>query len=166
MATKRTAKRTRYTDEFRATAVASAIAAGYPSVKGALSHAAADMGIAHQLLRNWVTSQQNPPPQDMLQAKKKELRDLFLDEIYEAAGLFGSKRKDASYSQLVVASATLYDKIRLIDNLPTEIIGVTIQFAELAKRKGVNPGNVIQNAIDEMLAMPDADMLTTGSGVN
>lgn len=134
MATKRktTAKRTRYTDEFRATAVASAIAAGYPSVKGALSHAAASLGIAHQLLRNWITSQQNPPPQEMLQEKKQDLRDLFMDEIYAAAGLFGSKRGNASYSQLVLAIATMYDKVRLIDNMPTVIIAAMGELTETA----------------------------------
>lgn len=132
MATKRKATHKRYTDEFRATSVAAAIANGYPSIKGALSRTAAMLGIPHQLLRNWIVGQQNPPPQDLLQVKKKDLRDLFMDEIYEAAGNMPGKRGAASYSQLVLAVATLYDKVRLIDNLPTIILGNTAVLTELA----------------------------------
>lgn len=132
MPKRKTAKRTRYTDEFRASAVAAAIAAGYPSVKGALSRVAGQLEVSHQLLRNWCTSQQNPPPQNLLQQKKQDLRDLFMDEIYNAAGVLPSKRGNASYSQLVLAIATMYDKVRLIDNMPTVIVSAMPELTELA----------------------------------
>ena len=133
MATKGTGKHRTYTDEFRASAVAAAIANGYPSVKGALSRTAASVGIPHQLLRNWITAEHNAPPQEILRGKKLDLRELFMNEIYDAAGEWQGKRKAASYSQLVIAVATLYDKVRLIDNLPSIILGNTEVLTELAE---------------------------------
>lgn len=146
----RGAKRTTYTDEYRAKAVAAAIANGYPSVKGALSRTAASLGIAHQLLRGWIVAEHNAPPQQVLQAKKLDLRELFMNEIYDAAGKWQAKRDNASYSQLVIAVATLYDKVRLIDNLPTEIIGVTTEFLVSAQKHGYDPMAIMRNLINEM----------------
>lgn len=121
----RGARHKRYTDEFRATAVAAAIAAGYPSIKGALSRVAREQGIAHQILRDWILATNNPPPQKLLQEKRKNLRDLFLDEVYEAAGILPQKRGSATYSQLATAMGIFFDKVRLLDNLPTEIFGAS-----------------------------------------
>lgn len=133
MAKRKPAKRTRYTDEFRANAVAAAISAGYPSVKGALSRVAGQFGVSHQVLRDWILANHNPAPQELLQEKKKELRDLFLDEIYLAADILPSKRGNASYSQLVIAIATMFDKIRLIDNMPTVIMSAMPELTLLAE---------------------------------
>lgn len=132
MAKRKTAKRTRYTDEFRANAVAAAISAGYPSVKGALSRVAGQFGVSHQVLRDWILANHNPAPQELLLEKKKELRDLFLDEIYLAADILPNKRGNASYSQLVIAIATMFDKIRLIDGMPTVIMSAMPELTLLA----------------------------------
>lgn len=65
-------KRTRYTDEFRASAVLMLRAAGYPEARGSLAAVSARVGVAGTTLRRWLTKEQNPPPERMLEWKAKE----------------------------------------------------------------------------------------------
>lgn len=166
MAKRTNKKRQNYTDEFRATAVAAAIAAGYPSIKGALSRTAGQLKVSHQLLRNWCTSHQNPPPQNLLQLKKQDLRVLFMDEIYNAAGVLPSKRNNASYSQLVLAIATMYDKVRLIDNMPTVIISALPELTELADfltEQGIEMSSAIREWRQKLEAKREAKKVATNT---
>lgn len=125
-------KQTRFTDEFRAKAVAAAIAAGYPSKKGALSRVAGELGISHQVLRLWVVGTQNPPPQELLQEKKVELRDLIQAELNTIMQTFPNKRGDASYRELGTVFGVLFDKLQLIDELPTVVIGLSAKLKKIA----------------------------------
>lgn len=131
----------RYTDDFRAKAVAAAIAAGYPQTKGALTRVAAELAISHQLLRNWIVGAQNPPPEGLLQEKKTDLRALFQAEMQDIMALLPNKRHDASYRELGTVLGILFDKARLLDELPTQIVGLTPHLKRidgLAQRLGIS----------------------------
>ncbi len=143
-------RHTRYTDDFRATAVAAAIAAGYPSIKGALLHTAQALKISHQLLRNWITAQQNPPPQELLQVKKADLRSLMQSEVVAILGAMPTKRGDATYSQLATAYGILFDKIRLLDGLPTEILGMLPELMNAIGRRHMDATEIVRNLINEL----------------
>lgn len=141
-------KRQRFTDEFRANAVAAAIAAGYPQSKGALSRTARQLEISHQVLRGWITHQNNPPPQKLLQEKKADLKTLFMNEIYEILNIMPDKRDRAAYSQLGIVLGTLYDKTRLMDGLPTEIVSILPGLIDEMEHAGIN----VTEAFEQMKA--------------
>jgi transposase-like protein len=156
MTARKKSARRRYTDDFRAKAVAACIAAGYPEKEGALSRTARQFEISHQLLRGWVTATQNPPPQGVLQEKKADLRAMLDDEIHSILGELPGKRPAASYMSLATALGIFVDKTRLLGNLPTEIIGVTGDFAVLASQKGIDPVKALQDYMLVLSRRPDA----------
>lgn len=148
-------KQTRFTDEFRAKAVALAIAAGYPNTKGALTRVAGDLKISHQVLRNWIVGVQNAPPQGLLQEKKVELRDLIQKELADIMARLPEKRGEASYRELGTVFGIMFDKLQLLDELPTQIIGLSPQLkqiAELAEMLGMDLPTLLNNVIDELKA--------------
>lgn len=159
-------KRRRYTDEFRAKAVATAIAEGYPQKKGALSQAARQLGIKHQLLRNWVIGSQNPPPQEMLHEKRVELRDLLQAEMESIMESMQMKRATASYNALGLVFGILFDKARLMDDLPTQIVAVIPELVDTIKRKGYDPVAALQTMKTQFAALPDVPMVTPNHGEN
>jgi len=145
--------KTRFTDDFRAKAVALAIAAGYPHTKGALTRVAGELGISHQVLRNWIIEAQNPPPQGLLQEKKAELRDLIKTELADIMARLPDKRGEASYRELGTVFGIMFDKLQLLDELPTQIIGLSSQLkqiAELSERLGVDVGDLLNNLLAEL----------------
>lgn len=147
--------RTRFTDDFRAKAVALAIAAGYPKTKGALSRVAGDLKISHQVLRNWIIEAQNPPPQELLQEKKAELRDLIKTELAGIMARLPEKRNDATYRELGTVFGIMFDKLQLLDELPTQIIGLTSQLkkiAEAAEAQGIDMEMLFNNLLAEVVA--------------
>lgn len=62
--------------------------------------------------------------------------------------------------------ADMLKLMQLLDGLPTEIVGVTSKLLEVAKRKGYDPLRFIEANIAELDQLPDAEMITAGSGVN
>lgn len=154
-------KQTRFTDEFRANAVALAIAGGYPQTKGALSRVAKELGISHQVLRNWVIEKQNPPPQELLQEKKVELRDLIQKELADIMARIPEKRNEATYRELGTVFGIMFDKLQLLDELPTVIIGSAAQLkkiAELAEALGMGVDSLLDSIVKELEAeKADAD---------
>ena len=148
-------ERTRYTDDFRAKAVAAAIAAGYPKTKGALTRVAGELGISHQLLRNWVIGAQNPPPQGLLQEKKLELRELLQAELATIMKTLPDKRGEASYRELGTVFGILFDKAQLLDEMPTVVIGLSAKLkaiAELSERGGLSMELLLDNLLTELRA--------------
>lgn len=148
-------KQTRYTDDFRAKAVAAAIAAGYPKTKGALTRVAGELGISHQVLRLWVVGSQNPPPQALLQEKKVELRDLIQKELADIMARIPEKRNEATYRELGTVFGIMFDKLQLINELPTVIIGSAAQLkkiAELAEGLGMGVEPLLDSIIKELEA--------------
>ena len=115
------AKRRRYDDKFRASAVVMLEAAGYPDREGALSQVAKAVDVPLPTLHRWARGKNNPPPSDVVNEKRKELRELLDDEIRAALGEMSQARGEASYRDLGTVTGILFDKIQLIDGKPTGI---------------------------------------------
>lgn len=126
-------KRPVYDDQFRASAVLMLKSQGYPEMEGALTAVAKHLKVPAMTLSRWFKGTNNPPPNNIVIDKTRDLRAMFLGEIYEIFNELPQKRPDASYGSLVTASAIYFDKIRLIDGLPTEILQVTSQLLEAFK---------------------------------
>ena len=120
------AKRT-YNDQFRASAVLMLKSQGYPEMAGALSHVAKHLKVPANTLKGWFKGTSNPPPANIISETKRDLRDLFMDEIYAILNVLPDKRDEAGYQQLTTSLAILFDKVRLLDNLPTEIVHILPQ---------------------------------------
>lgn len=56
------AKRKRFNDDFRASAVLMLEATGYPEKKGGLTQVSTHLGVPLSTLRGWFTAERNPPP--------------------------------------------------------------------------------------------------------
>lgn len=67
------AKRKRYDDKFRASAVVMLEAAGYPGKLGALATTAKHIGVPERTLSRWFNGEQNEPPTDMVVTMKDSL---------------------------------------------------------------------------------------------
>lgn len=117
-------KRPVYDDQFRASAVLMLKSQGYPEMAGALSMVAKRLKVPAMTLSRWFRGTNNPPPINVVTDKRRDLREMFLGEIYDIFEVLPKARPDASYGSLVTASAIYFDKIRLIDGLPTEIVAV------------------------------------------
>ncbi len=127
-------KRPVYDDQFRAGAVLMLRSQGYPAQPGALALVAKHLKVPERTLSRWARGENNPPPDNLVSEKREDLRNLFLNEIYEIFKVLPTARPDASYGTLVTASGIYFDKIRLIDGLPTEILQVTSQLLDAFKQ--------------------------------
>lgn len=119
------AKRKRYDDKFRASAVVMLEAAGYPDKDGALSSTANHLDVPLSTLRGWFTAEHNPPPAELRNEKRGELSDLLRREIDSALGAMDNARPDASYRDLGTVAGILIDKLQLITGKPTERSEIT-----------------------------------------
>lgn len=113
--------RKRYDDKFRANAVVMLEAAGYPNKKGALEQVSRHLGIPHPTLHRWIKEKNNPAPSELVQEKRKELRELLEDELRAIFQEMPSARSEAGYRDLGTVAGILFDKKQLIDGKPTEI---------------------------------------------
>ncbi len=139
-----------YDDQFRASAVVMLRSQGYPEMAGALSIVAKHLKVPASTLSRWYKGTSNPPPSNIVNTKKKDLRTLYLDEIYEIMNVLPDKREDASYGTLASAQGIFFDKIRLLDNLPTEIVGVLPDLIGAMERQGLKPSDVFQAMLERL----------------
>jgi hypothetical protein len=116
------AKRRRYDDKFRASAVVMLEAAGYPDQKGALTRTANHLGVPLNTIKGWYTANRNPPPAELRTEKKGDLVTLFDSELEAIFGDMPNARPDASYRDLGVVAGILVDKRQLLTGEPTEIV--------------------------------------------
>jgi len=114
------AKRKRYDDKFRASAVVMLEAAGYPDQKGALQRVADRLKVPPSTLHRWFKGKNNPPPSELVTEKKGELKNLIRDEVYSILGDMPEAREFASYRDLGTVAGILLDKLQLLENKPTE----------------------------------------------
>jgi transposase-like protein len=134
----------RYTDEERAEAVAVLQAKGYPDKKGSLAAASRTLGIPARTISRWLWREQNPPPDKLVSEKRRELRDLIEDEVYEVIGAMPGAREKADYRALTTALGIMIDKLRLLDGDTTENIGIRTILA-----------NVPDDELDKIIAEGD-----------
>lgn len=141
----------RYDDKFRASAVLMLQAAGWPEQVGALTRVADELGVSRQNLTNWATGILNPPPQDVLHEKELDLRAIIEKELNAIGAELPSARKEADYRALITAFGIMFDKKRLLDGLPTQIIEVIPQLTQLIELMQANdhtPADVFQRMIN------------------
>lgn len=156
-----------YTDAFRATVVAALIAEGYPDRAGALTKVSKAFGLHARTLQRWANGENNAPPDNIVIEKKGDMADLIESEIYAVLGVMPRKRSDANYSQLTIALGVLIDKMRLLRNLPTEIVAVLPDLVEVIRRKGGDPVQTLTSLKSKFDSLPDAPTpITEGHGVN
>lgn len=134
----------KYSDEYKADAVARMAAEGYPDKDAAAERVIAQLegiyGFAPvaRTLKRWAKNDVGAPPDKVVTRKKDELADQFesiakryltragaLDAISETKG------KDA-----ITAAAIAVDKMRLLRNLPTEIVGVIPDISNAVEKSG------------------------------
>lgn len=145
-----------YDDQFRASAVVMLRSQGYPEMAGALSIVAKHLKVPASTLSRWYKGTSNPPPANIVNTKKKDLRTLYLDEIYEIMNVLPDKREDASYGTLASAQGIFFDKIRLLDGLPTEIIEAAPVLAKLGaffRDHGISASAALQAFFDDLAAL-------------
>ena len=145
-----------YDDQFRASAVCMLQSQGYPEVEGALTIVSKHLRVPARTLSRWFNGEQNPPPDQLVNEKKEDLRSLYLKEIYAVMKVLPEKRDDASYGTLASAQGIFFDKIRLLDNLPTEIVGVLSDVMAAIHKRGLKASEVFEAMLKE-LADVDAD---------
>lgn len=114
------AKRKRYTDEFRASAVLMLEAAGYPDKEGALTKVAKHLGMPYQTLSRWAREKNNPPPPELVHNKKIDLIAGIKNELSFIFDEMGKTRQDAEYRELATAFGIMVDKLQLLTGQPTE----------------------------------------------
>lgn len=114
-------QRRRYDDKFRASAVVMLEAAGYPDKKGALEQTSKRTGVPISTLHGWFNATRNPPPADVRNEKRKELRELLEDELRAIFQEMPNARSEAGYKDLGTVAGILFDKKQLIDGKPTQI---------------------------------------------
>jgi len=113
--------RRRYSDKFKAGALTLLASERYPEDRYALQRVADHLGIPNRTLFRWFNGDNGEPPADLVAETKRELADLFEDEIREAIKALPQARDDASYRDLVMGSAILTDKVQLLRGQPTSI---------------------------------------------
>lgn len=120
-------KRKQYSDQFRADAVLMLEAAGYPAQVGALARVATSLGVSHSVLRRWYLQTQNPPPSDLVQEKRRDLREMLQDILYGFSSevlrrIEANELEDVPLNQVMQGLGISFDKHQLISGKPTEII--------------------------------------------
>lgn len=104
------AKRKRYTDEFRASAVLMLEAAGYPEKKGALARVANKLGVPARTLSRWFKRTNNPPPINLVDNRRDSAIALFDELRHSALDELEIARKGASMNDLALLFTTLVDR--------------------------------------------------------
>lgn len=143
-------KRPIYDDEFRASAILSLRTSGYPDTEGALARVSRQLNVPAMTLSRWFRRSNNPPPNKVVTRQKGDLKTLFTDEIYEIMGVLPERREDASYQQLVTSMAIFFDKIRLLEGLPTEIFSILPDWLAAMDRRGLNAVDVIKTMTNRL----------------
>lgn len=119
----------KYSDEYRATAIAMMVAEGYPDDATAIKRVHGQLAVPKpnvRTLRYWYQHQHQPAPEKLIQEKKEDLSDLFekVAEKYVRHAMKDDIVLKSSGAGAMTAAAIAVDKMRLLRNLPTEIIAV------------------------------------------
>lgn len=140
-------KRRRYDDKFRAGAVVTLEAAGYPDKEGALTMVANHLNVPYTTLRGWYHNEHNPPPSQLRQEKREELTAELKNLAYELVAAMRLNIHDANLVQQATTFGIVVDKWQLLDGKPTwrgEVV-------ELIKEGKITP----QEVMDEFSDTPE-----------
>lgn len=120
----------RYTDEQRASLVVMLESEGYPDRKGALAKVASYAGVPNATLQRWYHGHRNPPPPQMVMAKRLDLAQSINDELVSIFSEMGHKREDADYRSLGTVAGILMDKKFLLEGKATQNINLNLKTYE------------------------------------
>ncbi|KKM65373.1 hypothetical protein LCGC14_1491930 [marine sediment metagenome] len=153
-------KRTRYTDDERASLVVMLQSEGYPETLGALSKVATYSGVPTRTLRRWFKGENGKPPDKLVRHKKEDLADKFENIAYAMLDHAGEPDiiSDMDGKGAVIAAATATDKMRLLRGLPTEIVAILPNFIEAVKNMGQSPHDVMSRIIERSSQLENNDI--------
>lgn len=152
------AKRRRYTDDFRASAVLMLEAAGYPDEYGSLTAVSKKIEVPPRTLSRWFKKEQNPPPDQLVKEKRGELVERLEDLAHT---LIDAIYKDLDENGVdavkgMTATAIAIDKLQLLRNRPTAIVKL---------QRALEDGRITPDQVRER--WPNlADKLFSEAGVN
>lgn len=112
----------RYTDAERAEHVVLLEAAGYPSRKGALWQYSKLSGVPHATLSRWFRQKSNPPPLEIVQNKKSDMKAALRALIFDFVDQAHDAAKDAPLDSLTRGIGIAVDKLLLLEDKPNAII--------------------------------------------
>lgn len=124
---------------------------GYPETQGALAFVAKHLKVPAMTLSRWFRAANNPPPNELVTEKKADLRTLYENEIYAIMKVLPDKRDEASYGTLASAQGIFFDKIRLLDGLPTAITEILPGMAKAYEKHGERASEAFERLIQRML---------------
>ena len=111
----------KYTDEQRADAVTLLKSEGYPEKRGALEAVAKVTGITERSLYRWFNEKSNPPPEKLVRQKTGELAGMMRRLLNKTLKRLETRiDKEDSARDLAVVAGILTEKMRLLQNEPTE----------------------------------------------
>ena len=145
-----TRKNRRYSDDFRAAAVALLEAHGYPNTKGAITAVSNRLQVSDTVLADWFYGRQGSPPEFLLADKKDDLAMQFhrAAELMLAQATRSDKIDAMSAQQAITGAAIAVDKYRLLSGLPTEIVSVLPDADAAAKVLGVNLAMLLMQLVE------------------
>ena len=110
-------------------------AAGYPKKTGAMTAVSKRVNVPHQTLGRWFRQENNPPPAELVQEKKRDLiKDLTallhlsIDKALMEAG-------EASYRELSTGIGIFIDKLQLLTGQPTERTEQNVTVSETERKE-------------------------------
>lgn len=131
----------RYTEKFKAGAIVTLQGAGYPNNPYKLQEVADSLKIQPRTLRRWYMHESGAPIPEIVQQEKSNLADEF--ENIARKMLLHAGNQDVIDSMTgnaaVLAAATAVDKMRLLRNLPTEIVQIVPQLVYALEQAGLDP---------------------------
>lgn len=149
----------KYSDKFKASAVVTLQGAGYPDNPHKLKEIASSLNVPVRTLRRWYKSEVGAPSDKIVQQEKRdmsnELRKLFFKLIDHA--LDDDVIDEMSGQQAVTSMGIVFDKMRLLMGLPTQIVGIMPEVVSALERAGENPEEVFKRLIERANARADAN---------
>jgi len=140
-------KRKRYTDDFRASAVLMLEAAGYPDRDGSLTAVSNRLNVPMSTLRRWFLGTSNPPPANIGNEKRFDMRQAIQDELAEIFKEMGNARQEATYRDLGWVAGVLFDKRQILDGQPTWRVEIVNMLKD-----GSIPAQVVIDELGDELA--------------
>lgn len=155
----------KYSDEYRAAAIAMLMSAGFATEK---TRAVRDIAryykgaIPERTLFRWGNGENRPAPAKLVTSKKEELADVFERVAYKYLQHAETQDviDDVSGNAAVITAATAVDKMRLLRGLPTEIISLIPDLISAIQLAGDDPEQVFKRLIER--ARERANARTTG----
>ncbi len=149
----------KYSDKFKASAVVTLQGAGYPDNPHKLKEVARSLNVHHRTLRRWFNNDTGAPSDNIVTQEKRdmseELRKLFFKLIDHA--LDEDVITEMSGQQAVTSMGIVFDKMRLLMGLPTQIVGIMPDVVAALERAGEDPEQVFKRLIERANARVDAD---------